>query len=118
MKKGAAWAAVVALAVLPTACGSSSDTGAPTPAGRPKQATVTLRDIAFDPDQVTVKAGDTVTWKFEDQGISHDVEADDGSFKSEVQDSGTFRHTFDAPGTYSYKCSLHPVQMTGAVVVR
>ncbi|MGI8683627.1 MAG: cupredoxin domain-containing protein [Acidimicrobiales bacterium] len=118
MKKGAAWAAALALVVLPGACGGSdADSGRPTPAGPPEPGKVILRDIEFKPDKTSVKVGDTVTWKFEDKGISHDVVADDGSFKSEVMDSGTFRHTFDKPGTYPYRCSLHPVQMKGTVTV-
>jgi len=116
---GAARTAAVVWVVLLGACGGpDAGSGSPTPAGRPEPGTVILRDIEFKPDKVTVKVGDTVTWKFEDQGISHDVVADGESFKSEVKDSGTFRHTFDTPGTYAYKCSLHPVQMKGTVTVR
>jgi plastocyanin len=119
VRKGAAWVAAMVLIVLPGACGGTEDgSGSPTPAGRPEPGTVILRDIEFKPATITVKAGDTVTWRFEDKGISHDVVADDESFKSEVQDSGRFRHTFDTPGTYTYKCSLHPTQMTGTVTVR
>ena len=118
MRKRAGWAAGMVLVVAVTACGAESDGGEPVSAGPPKKGTVILRDIAFKPDKVTVKVGDTVTWKFEDQGIPHDVVADDDAFKSEVMDSGTFRHTFDKPGTYTYKCTLHAAQMTGTVTVR
>lgn len=118
MKRVATWAAVVTVALAPASCGSDSDNGATTPGASPGKNTVILRDIAFKPDTVTVKTGDTVTWRFEDQGISHDVVAGDESFKSEVRDSGTFRHRFEAPGRYAYVCSLHPAQMTGTVVVR
>lgn len=119
VRKGAVLAAAIAVVVVGGACGGSdAGSGAPTPAGRSEPGTVILRDIEFKPEKVTVKVGDTVTWKFEDRGISHDVVADDESFESEVQDEGTFRHTFDKPGTYAYKCSLHPVQMKGTVTVR
>lgn len=119
MNKAVAWVAAVAVVVLLLgACGPDSDTGSGEPAGVPRKGTVVLRDIAFKPGDITVKAGETVTWRFEDQGISHDVVAKDESFKSEVKDSGTFRHTFDTPGTYDYICSLHPVQMKGTIVVR
>jgi len=38
-------------------------------------------------------------------------------FKSPVLDTDEkFSHTFDAPGTYKYYCSIHP-KMTGQVVV-
>ena len=118
VNRGAALAAGTVLAGLLGACGEDPDAGSAAPAGPPEKGTVVLRDIAFKPVKITVEAGDTVTWKFADQGISHDVVADDDSFKSEVQDSGTFRHTFATPGTYAYTCSLHPSQMTGTVVVR
>lgn len=118
MKKGAALAAVMTVVPLLSSCGSSSDGGQVASGGPPPKGTVILRDIAFKPDKVTVEAGDTVTWKFDDQGISHDVVADDNSFKSEIMQSGTYKYTFDAPGTYPYKCTLHPNAMKGAVVVR
>lgn len=103
-----------------SACGGSSDTaGAGGDGGAPPEKnTVVLRDIAFTPEKVRVEVGDTVTWRFEDKGIPHDVIAEDDSFKSETMDSGTFRHTFEKPGTYAYICSLHPGQMKGTVEVR
>ena len=118
MRKRAGWAAGLVLVVLVTSCGGASEENGPRAAGPPRKGTVILRDIAFKPDKITVEAGDTVTWTFDDKGISHDVVADDGSFKSEVMDSGRFRHTFERPGTFPYKCSLHPTQMTGTITVR
>ncbi len=119
VRNGAVWAAAVAVVLVGGACGGTdAGSGAATPDGRSEPGTVILRDIEFKPDKVTVKVGETVTWKFEDKGIPHDVVADDESFESEVKDTGTFRHTFDRPGTYTYKCSLHPVRMKGTVTVR
>lgn len=118
MTKHTVWAAGLVLVVVLTACGAESDGSEPVSAGPPEKGTVILRDIAFKPDKITVEAGDTVTWRFEDRGIPHDVVADDDSFKSDIMDSGTFRHTFDAPGTFTYKCTLHSSQMTGTVTVR
>lgn len=118
MRKVVGWAASAALVVLLGGCGSASP-AAPTATDGPlEKGVVILRDIEFKPARITVDAGDTVTWRFEDQGITHDVVADDRSFKSSVEDSGTFRHTFDKRGTYTYKCSLHPVKMKGTIVVR
>jgi plastocyanin len=37
-------------------------------------------------------------------------------FDSNDQSSGTFRHTFDEPGTYPYECTIHP-GMGGRIVV-
>lgn len=121
-RSSGARATLVVLAVtvaLMTGCGDDSDTATSADAGASREKnTVVLRDILFKPDKIQVEAGDTVTWKFEDKGIPHDVTAEDKSFKSETMDSGTFQHAFDTPGTYEYLCSLHPAQMKGVIEVR
>ena len=75
---------------------------------------VVIRDLAFDPETLTVGAGDTVTWRWDDGAIEHDVVGD--GFRSEVVSEGTFRHQFEEPGTFEYECSLHP-NMTGTIEV-
>lgn len=79
---------------------------------------VTIVDYAFDPKDVTIKPGTTVRWT--NTGTSkdgHTVTADDGSYDSGVLKEGdTFTHTYDAEGTFSYICSVHP-SMKGTVVV-
>ena len=63
-----------------------------------------------------VTAGSTVTWTNRDD-VPHNIVSTDQKFKSPVLDTDeTFSHTFDAPGTYKYFCSIHP-KMTGQVVV-
>src|SRR5438552_5004869 len=72
---------------------------------------------AYQPDPVTVQAGQSVTWTWEDQGNQHSVSADDSSFESCLQGAGsTFTTTFVKAGTYAYRCSLH-AQMKGTVTV-
>src|SRR5438105_13829476 len=72
---------------------------------------------AYQPNPVTVQAGQSVTWTWEDQGNQHSVSADDGSFESCLQNAGfTFTTTFTKAGTYPYHCSIHP-QMKGSVTV-
>jgi plastocyanin len=79
---------------------------------------VTIVDYAFDPKDVTIKPGATVRWT--NTGTDkdgHTVTADDGSFDSGVLKEGdTYTHTYDAEGTFSYICSVHP-SMKGTVVV-
>lgn len=77
---------------------------------------VVIRNLAFNPAAVTVTAGSTVEWDFEDGATPHTVTADDGSFGSQTLSSGTFRHTFTTPGTVAYHCSIH-ASMTGTVTV-
>lgn len=106
---------VGALAALSSvACGGDSEPS--TAPGDTGPLTVVLEDIEFKPGTLTVKSGDTVTWRFEDKGIPHNVVANDESFKSDIKDAGVFEHTFEKPGTFSYSCTVHP-GMNGTVKV-
>jgi plastocyanin len=78
---------------------------------------VSMEGIQFNPAEVTVSAGDTVTWVNNDS-VDHDVTAD--SFSSGepggMASGDTFEHTFDEAGTFEYVCTVHP-GMDGTVVV-
>jgi len=77
---------------------------------------VSVDNFSFAPAAATVRAGSTVTWTNRDD-IPHNIVSTDRAFKSPVLDTNQqFSHRFDAPGTYTYFCSLHP-RMTGQVVV-
>jgi plastocyanin len=77
-----------------------------------------MKDIKFNPGNVTIKAGETVTWSNEDSA-SHDVTGD--AFKSGsaggLAQGDTFKHTFKKAGTYDYVCTVHP-GMEGTVTVK
>ncbi len=105
------WVAALALTVLLAACVESTPSAPPPVSGSP---TVTIKDMRFNADHVTIEEGDTVTWAWEDGDMTHDVSGD--GFKSEVQSEGTFTHTFDEAGTYPYVCNLHS-GMRGTVTV-
>jgi plastocyanin len=78
---------------------------------------VTIANFAFDPATLTVKVGATVTWTNKDSS-THTVAWADGSPSSGSLTSGgaTYSRTFDAPGTFTYTCGIHP-DMKGAIVV-
>ena len=76
---------------------------------------VVAKDISFSPAAIQVPTGATVTWSFQDGQVPHNVHGE-GWGSGDPQRSGTFRHTFDRPGTYDYACTVHP-HMTGRVVV-
>jgi plastocyanin len=106
----------LAAAVALTAAGCASS-GEPSdaPAGAAQRTSeVTAKDLRFNPARIEVPAGTTVTWRFDDRGVPHDVVAD--GFHSERMSGGTFTHQFTEAGTYAYKCSLHQ-GMTGEVIV-
>lgn len=72
----------------------------------------------FTPNSMTVVIGvnNTVMWT-NDDGFSHTVTANDGSFDSGYFSSGeTFMYTFTTPGVYHYHCQIHP-WMVGTVTV-
>lgn len=75
-----------------------------------------MKGVKFTPETVTIKAGETVEWSFNDGQTEHQVKG--ATFESEVQSTGTFTHTFDQAGTSTYQCTIHPEQMKGIVVVQ
>jgi plastocyanin len=76
----------------------------------------TIDNFTFAPQQITVKAGDTVIWTNHDD-IPHTVTATNKVFNSKALDTDdTFSFTFAAAGSFTYFCALHP-HMTGSVVV-
>ncbi len=78
--------------------------------------TVVVANLAFDPAQITISTGTTVSWINEDS-VPHTVTSTDGAFDSGVFDPGAnFTWSFDQPGSFPYVCQLHP-QMQGTVIV-
>lgn len=78
---------------------------------------VTIVDFSFDPTNLTVAAGDTVTWTNEDDAV-HTVTSDgDGPLDSgDLDGAASYEATFDQPGTFAYVCTIHP-NMDGTVKV-
>ena len=84
-------------------------------AAKAEDTQVMIDNFTFNPPQLTVKAGTSVTWSNHDD-IPHTVVSVE-KFKSKPLDSeDSFSFTFTTPGTYKYFCSLHP-HMTGTIVV-
>jgi plastocyanin len=79
-------------------------------------AAVSIANVAFDPAQLEVAVGTTVTWTNE-EAVPHTVTAVDGAFDSGTLEQGdTFEETFSAAGTFEYACAIHP-GMKGSIVV-
>lgn len=87
------------------------------PSDEQAKADVTVRayDNAFEPREIEIAPGQAVRWEFEGPA-DHDVVAEDGSFVSELQRTGSYTHVFDEAGEFPYDCSIHP-EMTGLVRV-
>ncbi|MEW5985503.1 MAG: plastocyanin/azurin family copper-binding protein [Chloroflexota bacterium] len=90
---------------LPTA--PPAPTEAPTAEPAPAPVTVNMLDFTYDPLQLTVPAGTTVTWVNAGQ-FEHSATADDGSFDTGLfAAGGQASVTFTTPGTFAYYCILH-----------
>ena len=108
-------AAVAALGLTLGACSSSPSTAGGSSSSGPKPAAVVLlKYVSFVPARVTIHAGQTVEWKWEDEPVGHNITF--RTFSTPTQDTGTYFHTFDTPGTYPYRCTVHQT-MTATVVV-
>jgi plastocyanin len=84
-------------------------------------ATVKVSSFQFTPKVLTITPGTTVEWV--NEAGRHTVEADDGSFKSDVLKAGDkFEHKFDKAGTFAYHCEFHGEKggkdMAGKIIVR
>ena len=78
-------------------------------------AQVLIKDFKFQPDQITIQKGDTITWTHPGPA-SHTVKFAD-SESPILKNGGTYSKTFDQPGTFPYSCGIHPY-MTGTVIVK
>lgn len=88
------------------------------PSTRPA-ATVTIENFAFEPRELMIPAGATVTWKNADD-VPHTATSKDDpqTFNSGPLDTDdSFSFTFTKPGTYAYYCKVHP-HMTGVITVK
>jgi plastocyanin len=93
---------------------------APGAAALSATVTITMKNFAFEPNEITVAPGTTVVWK----GVQgkHTIRADDGGFESDVVlASGEFSYRFEKEGHYRYYCALHGEpggkEMSGTVIV-
>jgi plastocyanin len=114
---------MIAIMAIQTSCSKSSmsnmtgtgGTGG-TPGTTPGANEVFIQGMAFSPATVTISAGTAVTWTNKD-AVTHNVTSSPALFSSGAMVTGaTYSFTFTTPGTYSYKCTIHP-SMSGTVVV-
>jgi plastocyanin len=87
-------------------------------------AAVSMENIQFDPKNVTVKVGETITFT-NNESIAHDVHKQSGpggNFASGpdggMQQGDTFELKLDKPGTYEYVCHVHAPGMAGTITVK
>ena len=82
-----------------------------------KSSAVNISGNRFDPAELVVGVGTTVTWS-NDDSTRHTITASSGTFDSGDLKSGQdFSYTFDESGTFEYGCTIHPF-MKGTVTVK
>jgi plastocyanin len=82
-----------------------------------KRNQIVIKDFHFNPQVLTVKSGETITWINRDEE-PHLVVSGEKQFKKSgpLDTDQEFTITAGEPGTYTYFCSIHP-KMTGKIVV-
>src|SRR5215468_8276173 len=78
---------------------------------------IEIKDFAFNPQTITVKSGEKITWINRDEE-PHTVVSVGKQFKKSpgLDTDQTYTITAGVPGTYTYYCSVHP-KMTGTIVI-
>ena len=106
---------VVAGGVAIEGCGGGGD---------PSPNEVFMQAIAFNPMEITIQAGESVTWTNQDivphTATSGNPGDDDlgAIFRSaQFGQGGTFTHTFEDAGEFVYFCEVHPGMMRDAKVI-
>jgi plastocyanin len=117
-------ALAIQISIMPatesTATGAASG---PAPASQPAAqavaVSVKIDNFTFQPKELQIAVGTTVTWQNADD-VPHTATSKD---KLQAFDSGAldtddkFSFTFSKRGTYTYYCKVHP-HMTGVVTVK
>ena len=119
-RRRALWRALAAafgmagLAALTRRAGAADAASAPSGA----EAAVEMRDYAFHPPVLAVRAGTTVRWANAEKRTSHSVvlEAPVGLEGERLFPGESWSYRFDAPGRYPYHCGPHP-EMRGRIDV-
>lgn len=111
---------LVMFTVVVTACGGSAATTKPSAASVAPAAggsAVVIIDFAFQPVDLTVKAGATVTWT-NTGAQTHTVKWDDTAVPESprLDTAATYPRTFATAGTFTYACGIHSA-MKGSIIV-
>ena len=114
--------AVVLLIACSDTTYSSSGGGGCTPTA----TQVCAQTTTFSPANLTITAGQTVTWK-NSSGYAHTVTSATGSaevFDGNLSNGGAVSHMFPNKGTFEYYCKIHgangapPTGMSGTITVQ
>jgi plastocyanin len=111
---------------LPPPAATNTPVPPPPPPPQGQFLTIAAKDTRFNPSQLGVQNGGTVTITFDNQdaGVAHDliVYSPAGGIAGQSPvivgaSQATFAFTPSGAGNYFFKCSLHPQYMTGTIAV-
>jgi amicyanin len=97
----------------------TENTNPPTPpAPMASKVTIDIKGMAFNPANIIIKTGTTVTWTNEDSA-PHTVTSDSGSLLNspKLSKGQSFSFTFTSAGSLDYHCAVHPM-MKGKIIVQ
>lgn len=76
---------------------------------KPKVHTVLIEGMRFQPEGLTVAAGDTVVWINRDM-VPHTATSSSGHFDSgELAPGKSWTHVVHDTGEFAYTCTYHPL---------
>ncbi len=92
----------------------------PTWAAKPKPSpqthTIIISSFAFQPETLTVNAGDTVIWKNQDL-VPHTATAEGKGFDSKsIAANASWKFIARRAGSYPYLCTFHPTMKARLIV--
>src|SRR5687768_13222525 len=93
--------------VLLAAALGLSGPGVAAPAAKPATHTVVMEAVAFQPEVLTVKAGDTIVWVNKD-AFPHTATAPRRFDSKSIAADRSWKYTARARGEFPYVCTFHP----------
>lgn len=73
----------------------------------PTPKTVRMKGMQFDPQSVTVQAGQTVQFVNDDQVTHNVVDSGDNISSGDIEAGKSWNYTFTKAGDYQYVCTYH-----------
>jgi len=108
-------AVVLALGITASAC-SSDSSGGDTGGGGTADQTITIKDLAFSPDTLTVNGSTTIDVVNQDS-VEHSFTLDDDSVTQDVEGGETQTVTIEPAASIGWHCEYHPDTMKGTITV-
>ncbi len=110
---------VFTIIIMQVSCTQAPATTMPSAPATQPTASVKIDNFTFEPRELEITVGTTVTWQNADD-VPHTATSKDDpqTFDSGALDTDDkFSFTFNKPGKYAYYCKVHP-HMTGVVTVK